>query len=202
MAEMMRGSRFVAALWRRSRAAGAGGKTIRKETGMNRRNFLYASAGTLAIAAGGSALLRLFAADTANAETFEVTKTDAEWRKILTPAQYNILREEGTEPAFSSPLLNEHRAGIFHCAGCDLSLYSSKTKFDSGTGWPSFWQALPNAIGTKSDYALIMERTEVHCRRCGGHLGHIFDDGPPPTGKRHCLDGLALSFKPDSPTAS
>jgi peptide-methionine (R)-S-oxide reductase len=169
---------------------------------MNRRDFLYASTGMLAIAAGGSTFLRLLSSDTAQAETFEVTKTDAEWRKVLTSDQYNILREEGTEPPFTSPLLNEHRAGIFHCAGCDLSLYSSKRKFESGTGWPSFWEALPNAVGTKSDTALLMERTEVHCRRCGGHLGHIFDDGPPPTGKRHCIDGLALAFKPDAAKAS
>jgi peptide-methionine (R)-S-oxide reductase len=184
-------------------AAEAAGRNFpRGEMSMNRRNFLYASAGTLAIAAGGSAFFRLFAVDSAEAEAFEVTKTEAEWRKILTPAQYNILREEGTEPPFSSPLLNEHRAGIFHCAGCDLALYSSKTKFESGTGWPSFWEALPNAVAKKSDYALVMERTEVHCRRCGGHLGHVFDDGPPPTGKRHCIDGLALGFKADSPKAS
>ena len=169
---------------------------------MNRRNFLYASTGVLAIAAGGSALLRLLSAGAARAETFEVTKTDTEWRKILTPDQYNILREEGTEPPFSSPLLNEHRAGVFHCAGCDLALYSSKTKFDSGTGWPSFWEALSNAVGMRSHSALLMERTEVHSRRCGGHLGHVFDDGPPPTGKRHCIDGLALTFKPDGPQAS
>jgi peptide-methionine (R)-S-oxide reductase len=169
---------------------------------MNRRNFLHASAGTLAAAAGGSALLRLFAVDSAKAETFEVTKTEAEWRKILTPDQYIILREEGTEPPFSSPLLNEHRAGIFHCAGCDLALYSSKTKFDSRTGWPSFWEALPDAVGTKEDRLLFEARTEVHCRRCGGHLGHIFDDGPQPTGKRHCIDGLALNFKADSLKAS
>jgi peptide-methionine (R)-S-oxide reductase len=169
---------------------------------MNRRNFLYASTGTLAIAAGGSALLRLFAVDSAQAETFEVTKTDAEWRKILTPDQYNILREEGTEPPFSSPLLNEHRVGTFHCAGCDLALYSSKTKFESGTGWPSFWEALPDAVRNSTDTSLFMVRNEEHCRRCGGHLGHVFDDGPPPTGKRHCIDGLALTFKPDATQAS
>jgi peptide-methionine (R)-S-oxide reductase len=185
-----------------SKPTGGAGDICWKEMGMNRRNFLYASAGMLAIAAGGSALFKLFAADSAQAETFEVTKTDAEWRKILTPDQYNILRQEGTEPPFSSPLLNEHRAGTFHCAGCDLALYSSKTKFESGTGWPSFWEALPDAVGTRSDYALVMQRTEVHCRRCGGHLGHIFDDGPPPTGMRHCIDGLALNFKAASPTAS
>jgi len=169
---------------------------------MNRRNFLYASTGMLAIAASGSTLLRLLAADPAKAETFEVTKTDAEWRKALTPDQYNILREQGTEPPFTSPLLNEHRVGVFHCAGCDLSLYSSKTKFDSGTGWPSFWEALPNAVGKNEDRSLLEVRTEVHCRRCGGHLGHVFDDGPPPTGKRHCIDGLALAFKPDAAKAS
>ncbi|MGN6465895.1 MAG: peptide-methionine (R)-S-oxide reductase MsrB [Rhizobiaceae bacterium] len=164
---------------------------------MTRRKFLYTSTGMLAIAAGGSTLLRLLSVDTAQAETFEVTKTEAEWRKTLTPAQYNILREEGTEPPFSSPLLNEHRAGNFHCAGCDLALYSSKTKFDSGTGWPSFWEALPNAVRNSTDTSLFMVRNEEHCRRCGGHLGHVFDDGPPPTGKRHCIDGLALTFKPD-----
>ena len=139
---------------------------------MNRRNFLYASAGTLAIAAGGSTLLRLFAVDSAKAETFEVTKTEAEWRKILTPAQYNILREEGTEPPFSSPLLNEHRAGIFHCAGCDLPAYSSEHKFDSGTGWPSFWQPIdPKVVEKRTDSKFFMTRVEVHCARCGGHLG-------------------------------
>lgn len=130
------------------------------------------------------------------AAAFEVTHTDSEWRKLLTPAQYNILRQQGTEPPFSSPLLNEHRAGIFNCAGCALPLYSSKTKFDSGTGWPSFYAPLPNAVQTSDDTSMFMDRTEVHCRRCGGHLGHVFPDGPPPTGKRYCMDGLALSFTP------
>jgi peptide-methionine (R)-S-oxide reductase len=169
---------------------------------MNRRHFLYGSAGAAALLAGGPALPRLLAGSEARAETFEVTRTDAEWHKVLTPEQYNILREEGTEPPFSSALLNEHRVGVFHCAGCDLGLYSSKTKFDSGTGWPSFWEALPDAVGTKTDTSLFMARVEVHCRRCGGHLGHVFDDGPPPTGKRHCIDGLALTFKPDPSAAS
>jgi len=132
----------------------------------------------------------------AQTETFEVTHTDAEWMKFLTPAQYNILRQQGTEPPFSSPLLNEHRKGTFNCAGCALPLFSSATKFDSGTGWPSFWQPLPNAIRTADDSSLGMERTEVHCRRCGGHLGHVFPDGPPPTGLRYCMDGLALTFTP------
>jgi peptide-methionine (R)-S-oxide reductase len=129
-------------------------------------------------------------------EVFEVTHTDAEWQKILSPAQYNILRQQGTEPPFSSPLLNEHCKGTFNCAGCALPLYSSTTKFDSGTGWPSFYAPLPHAVETSDDSSLGMDRTEVHCRRCGGHLGHVFPDGPPPTGQRYCMDGLALTFTP------
>jgi len=105
------------------------------------------------------------------------------------------LRREGTERAGTSPLNREKRAGTFHCAGCDLPVYSSKTKFESGTGWPSFWEAIENSVGTRMDRSFFMTRTEVHCRRCGGHLGHIFDDGPPPTGKRHCINGVALNFK-------
>ena len=131
-------------------------------------------------------------------EVFEVTKTEEEWRAILSPEQYNVLREEGTEYAGSSPLLKEHREGAFHCAGCDQALYSSETKYESGTGWPSFWAAIEGAVGTSEDNSLFMARTEVHCGRCGGHLGHIFDDGPPPTGKRHCINGLALVFHPVS----
>ena len=122
--------------------------------------------------------------------------SDAEWRKRLTPAQYNVLRNHGTERAGSSPLNNEHRKGTFACAGCDLPLFSSDTKFNSGTGWPSFYQPLPDAIGTKSDRSFFMTRTEVHCRRCLGHLGHVFDDGPPPTGLRYCMNGVALKFEP------
>jgi peptide-methionine (R)-S-oxide reductase len=127
---------------------------------------------------------------------FEVTKTDAEWRKLLTKDQYQVLRKHGTERAGSSPLDDEHRPGMFHCAGCDLPLYASQTKFDSRTGWPSFTAPLPNAIGTSVDRSLFGERTEVHCRRCGGHLGHVFDDGPRPTGKRYCMNGAAMIFKP------
>jgi len=129
------------------------------------------------------------------AKTFEVTHTDAEWHKLLSPAEYNILRQQGTEAPFSSPLLNEHRKWTFLCRGCDLALFASSTKYDSGTGWPSFWQPLPHAIETSSDHSWIETRTEVHCRRCGGHLGHVFDDGPKPTGLRYCMDGLALTFK-------
>lgn len=128
------------------------------------------------------------------AEAYEVTHSDAQWRELLGPQRYEILRQGGTEPAFSSPLLNEKRSGIYRCAGCELALFSSRVKYDSGDGWPSFWDVLPNATRTQKDYALIEERTEVHCRRCGGHLGHIFDDGPPPTHLRYCIDGLALRF--------
>lgn len=125
---------------------------------------------------------------------FEVSFSDAEWKKRLSPAAYAVLRKEATERPGSSPLLKEHRAGAFACAGCALPLFSSRTKYDSGTGWPSFWRPLPNAVGTSIDKLLGMERTEVHCRRCGGHLGHVFDDGPPPTGKRYCMNGVALKF--------
>ena len=127
---------------------------------------------------------------------YEVSHTDAQWRKILTPAQYNILRQAGTEPPFSSPLLSETRPGTYHCAGCALAVFSAKTKYDSGEGWPSFWAPLPHAVLTADDTSLGMDRTEIHCRRCGGHLGHVFPDGPPPTGLRYCIDGLALTFTP------
>lgn len=128
-------------------------------------------------------------------EVFEVTKSEAEWRVLLTPAQYAVLREQETERAGSSPLNDEHRKGTFFCAGCDLALYASDTKYDSGTGWPSFWKPLPDAIATRSDWGILGKRTEVHCRRCGGHLGHVFNDGPEPTGKRYCMNGLALVFR-------
>jgi peptide-methionine (R)-S-oxide reductase len=163
---------------------------------MNRCTFLTGSAAAIAIVAGAGALWRMGRPGPARAEAFEVTKTEDEWRAILNEAQYAVLREEDTERPGSSPLLAEHRKGVFHCAGCDLAAYPSETKYESGTGWPSFWDSLPNAIGTTDDNSLFMMRTEVHCRRCGGHFGHIFDDGPQPTGKRHCLNGLALTFKP------
>ena len=149
-----------------------------------------------AVAALSAKALRPARPAFAAAQKFEVTHSDAQWRQLLTPAQYNILREQGTEPPFTSPLLNEHRKGVFNCAGCALPLYSSATKFDSGTGWPSFWQPLANAVQTSDDSSMGMDRTEVHCRRCGGHLGHVFPDGPPPTGLRYCMDGLALTFTP------
>jgi len=132
----------------------------------------------------------------AAAAAFKVNLSDAQWRKRLTKDQYFILRESGTEPAFSSPLLNEHRKGTFLCAGCDNELYSSTTMFHSGTGWPSFYQPLPGAVGTSSDFKLGYPRTEVHCADCGRHLGHVFHDGPKPTGLRYCMDGDAMKFRP------
>ncbi|HUP10082.1 MAG TPA: peptide-methionine (R)-S-oxide reductase MsrB [Caldimonas sp.] len=121
---------------------------------------------------------------------------DAEWRKRLTPEQFAVLRQEGTEIPGTSPLNHEKRKGMFHCAGCDLPLFSSDTKYESGTGWPSFYAALPGALGTKTDLKLLVPRTEYHCARCEGHQGHVFDDGPPPTGKRFCNNGIALKFVP------
>lgn len=164
-------------------------------TSLNRRSLLL----------GGTALAGLafipFVARSIAAEgpvpgVFEVTHTEEEWRQILGPDAYYIMRQQGTEPPWSSALLEEHRDGIFSCAGCDLPLFDSKTKYDSGTGWPSFYQPLDNAVGTMTDTLIGYERTEVHCRRCGGHLGHVFNDGPPPTGLRYCMDGLALKFAP------
>jgi peptide-methionine (R)-S-oxide reductase len=153
----------------------------------NRRKLL----GTLLL--GGAAAT--LGARAVMAKTFQVTHSDAEWRKLLSPEAYDVLRQQGTEAPYTSPLLNEHRKGTFFCAGCALPLFASNTKFDSGTGWPSFWKPLPNAVETTTDNAWIMSRTEVHCRRCGGHLGHVFSDGPQPTGLRYCMDGVALTFK-------
>jgi peptide-methionine (R)-S-oxide reductase len=160
---------------------------------ITRRNmFLGASAAAL----GGWYLWRAPTKAVAkSAAKFEIAKTDDEWRKVLTKEQFYVLRKHGTERAFSHPLNNNKLTGTYHCGGCELALYSSKTKFDSRTGWPSFWQPLENAVGTTIDYLLIgYPRTEVHCGRCGGHLGHIFDDGPAPTGKRHCINGVSLKF--------
>jgi peptide-methionine (R)-S-oxide reductase len=147
----------------------------------------------LAAATGAVALRR---AAIAGEQSYAVAHTDPQWRALLGPQRYEILRRGGTEPAFSSPLIGEKRAGTYRCAGCALALFSSTKKYDSGDGWPSFWDVLPNATRTKADYELIEPRTEVHCRQCGGHLGHIFDDGPPPTHRRYCIDGLALRFVP------
>ncbi|NTY60752.1 peptide-methionine (R)-S-oxide reductase MsrB [Mycolicibacterium sphagni] len=151
----------------------------------------------LGAAAGCASLRGLAGADPPNksTEVFAVTHTDAEWKKLLTPQQYNVLRDAGTELPFSSPLNDEHRAGVFSCAGCALDNFSSTTKFDSGTGWPSFFKALDNAVLERMDDSLGMSRTEVLCRQCGSHLGHVFDDGPRPTGLRYCMNGVALSFR-------
>ena len=127
---------------------------------------------------------------------FQISLSEAEWKKRLTPQQYAVLRKERTERAGSSPLNEEKRRGTYACAGCGLPLFSSATKFESGTGWPSFWKPLPNAVGTRPDKTLLFTRTEVHCRRCGGHLGHVFDDGPKPTGLRYCMNGAAMKFRP------
>jgi len=138
----------------------------------------------------------LSAATAADAGVFEVSYTDEQWRQRLTPAQFSVLRDHGTERAGSSALDHEKRDGVFACAGCDLELFDAKTKFDSGTGWPSFYDHLPKAIGTSVDKSWFSVRTEVHCRRCGGHLGHVFDDGPKPTGLRYCMNGVAMKFLP------
>ncbi len=158
---------------------------------MNRRIFLNGLAATVPVTMVLSP--RIFAATEGS---FAVTRTEAEWKAMLTETEFAVMREEATERAGTSPLNDEKRAGTYACKGCELPLYSSETKYDSGTGWPSFYAALPGAIGTKEDRKLFSVRTECHCRRCGSHLGHIFDDGPAPTGKRHCLNGVSLIFLP------
>ena len=153
------------------------------------RRQLLPSLGMLAAAAGALSIARAKPSG-----KFEVTKTEEQWREILTPDQFDILRRQGTERAGASPLNREKRPGTFTCAGCDLPVYSSDTKFESGTGWPSFWKPLDNAVETTTDRKFFMTRTEVHCRRCGGHLGHVFEDGPKPTGLRYCMNGVAMKF--------
>ncbi len=161
---------------------------------MNRRNFLLSGAAVAAV--GGFYLAKPSSVDAvAGEDGFEISYTEARWRDMLSPDQYAVLRQEATERPYTSPLLNEKRQGTYNCAGCQLPLYASETKFDSGTGWPSFYEALPDAVETERDFKLILPRTEVHCRRCGGHLGHVFNDGPPPTGLRHCINGVAMTFE-------
>ena len=159
---------------------------------MSRRNTLLRFGALSGIMAGMRGLLSSSPAHAARA--YEVTRTDAEWQKLLKPEQYRVLRKAGTERPYSSPLDKEKRAGVFSCAGCALPLFSSKTKFESGTGWPSFWQPMDKAVVEETDTTLLMKRTEVLCRQCGGHLGHVFDDGPKPTGLRYCMNGAAMNF--------
>ena len=165
-------------------------------TELSRRNLLTAAA--VAVPATYVLSNSRFGTSAAAAtpERFQVSYTPEQWRQRLKPAAFAVLREEGTEPPYTSPLNDEHRAGTFACAGCALPLFASSTKFDSHTGWPSFYRPLPQAIATRTDSSLGFTRTEVHCRRCGGHLGHVFDDGPPPTGLRYCMNGVAMSFAP------
>ena len=161
-----------------------------------RRFVLKAGTSTLGLAIASAFGWGLRPAQAAEPGKFEVTHTEEEWRKLLTPNQFAVLRQEGTERPYTSPLNDEHREGTFACAGCALDAFSSKTKYDSKTGWPSFWQPLPNAVAQKTDTSAGMTRNEIHCRRCGGHLGHVFDDGPKPTGLRYCMNGLAMKFTP------
>jgi peptide-methionine (R)-S-oxide reductase len=162
---------------------------------INRRVFLERLLG----GASALALIGLYPLTMATAADAveKITHSDEEWKQMLTKEQYNVLREEGTEHPFTSPLLQEHRPGKFVCAGCGLELFTTQQKFDSGTGWPSFFDTIPGHIETKSDHKLFMERTEYHCARCGGHQGHVFNDGPAPTGLRYCNNGVALKFMPD-----
>ena len=166
---------------------------------MKRRDFLYSSLLMSGAAIGAGAL---FGRQAQGAEgDFPVKMTEDQWRAKLSADQFAILRQEATERPFTSPLLENKQHGLYACAGCDTPVYSSETKFDSGTGWPSYWEAIEGSVATTVDYKLVYARTEVHCATCGGHLGHIFDDGPQPTGKRHCINGIVLNFKP-TPAAS
>ncbi len=159
---------------------------------MNRRSLLLGGA---AVLIGTETIGSLSLLPARAAERFEVTRTDEQWRRLLTPDQYKVLRKHGTERAGSSLLDRENRTGTFVCAGCDLPVYRSADKFDSGTGWPSFTRPIEGAVGTSEDRGWFGTRTEIHCRRCGGHLGHVFDDGPKPTGLRYCMNGVAMKFE-------
>jgi peptide-methionine (R)-S-oxide reductase len=170
-------------------------QATRESPMLNRRNLLLGGGAVAVLGAAGFAASRLVNSTQAK-EQFAVSFSEAEWKERLTPEQFAVLREEGTEPPWSSPLNKEKRKGVYHCAGCDQALYSSETKYESGTGWPSFYAPIEGGVATSTDYKLIYPRTEVHCARCGGHLGHVFDDGPPPTGLRYCMNGVALAFKP------
>jgi peptide-methionine (R)-S-oxide reductase len=170
--------------------------STREHPMMTKRQFLLSGATFAAFAAVATKFGVGGARSEAAGEVFEVTKTEEEWRAILTPEQFNVLRREGTEYPGTSALLEEQRKGIFTCAGCDLPVFESDKKFESGTGWPSFWAEIEGNVKYTEDRSLLMVRTEEHCRRCGGHLGHVFDDGPPPTGKRHCINGVSLVFHP------
>ena len=160
---------------------------------VTRRRFLFGVGAASATVLAATACAR--SATASPAVDFEVTHTDAEWKQLLTAEQYYVLRQAGTEMPYSSPLNDEHRHGVFGCAGCARDLFSSDTKFDSGTGWPSFWKPLDAAVLERTDESLGMSRTEVLCRRCGGHPGHVFDDGPQPTGLRYCMNGIAMNFR-------
>ncbi|MFQ5597425.1 MAG: peptide-methionine (R)-S-oxide reductase MsrB [Nitrospiria bacterium] len=160
---------------------------------MDRRRFVVGFCGLVAVFLAAPGLL----AKSVNRSIRKIVKPKAEWRKILSPAQYRVLREEGTERPFTSPLNREKRAGVYVCAGCDLGLFTSDMKFESGTGWPSFFESIEGHLETKADFKLILPRTEYHCIRCGGHQGHLFKDGPQPTGQRWCNNGVALRFIPE-----
>jgi peptide-methionine (R)-S-oxide reductase len=164
---------------------------------MNRRQFIISSLGTVALPLYFSRTFGDSDMPATSNKIERIVKTDEEWKAILTPEQYDILRDEGTERPHSSPLNHEKRKGTYVCAGCELPLFTSAMKYDSGTGWPSFFTTIAGAVETKRDWKLILPRTEYHCARCGGHQGHVFDDGPEPTGQRWCNNGLALNFIPD-----